>query len=201
MNKQQRIIPALGEMAFPLIGMFYLDWSLYFIVLYYLLDCFANEVFYHVEAKSIFIFHGKKKEDKRFWLRSGIIQSIAFFCVLFIAHFAMISIYPKMNLAQEFWAFLMYTEDLLPIPQVYVLLPLVFLPKYMQYKNEFIVKQKVRTFTLKTYVFARRKAWLLTLALTGLLYSLSFIVQLPPAVWLVFLVLPKLTYDVWIVKN
>lgn len=197
MNKQQKIIQAVGELAFPIIGMFYLDWSLYFIILYYLFDSLANEVFFQVEIKSIYTFKGKKKEDKQRWLRSTISQIFFFVFVSSIAHLAMLNIYPNINRFDEFIAFLMYTEEFLPVPQVYVLLPLILLPKFMNYKNEFVVKQKVRVLTVKRYVFIRRKTWLLTLSLASSLYAISFLLQISPVIGLFLLLLPKFIYDVW----
>lgn len=200
MSKQQKLIQSLGELAFPLIGMFYLEWSLYFIALYYLLDTIANEIFFHVEMKTIYVFHGRKQKDKSVWLLNGSIQLILFIIITFLVHFAIPNIYPKMDVKLEFWKFLMYEEEFMPFPQVYVLLPLVLLPKYMQYKNDFLTKQKQSNFTGKTYTLLRRRAWLLTLALVATLSALSSLVHFPVVIWLFCAVVPKLVYDIWIVK-
>lgn len=201
MTKQQRVLQALGELALPILGLYYLDWSIYFILLYYLLDSFANEIFYHVKIKKIITFNGNQQSDRKTWWVSSIIQTLFFLLLIFIVHVSMFNVYPGIELKKEFWNFLMYEEDLLPFPQVYILLPLVVLTKYIQYKNEFLIRQKFRNTTTQIVTKNSKRVWFFTLSLASFLYGLSFLVQLPETVWLFAIIIPKLFHDLYLSPN
>lgn len=194
MQKKQQIILSLGDILIPLFGLFYLDWSLYFIALYLLFDLLGSYIFYLIKARKR-IAYSRSLEDKNKF-RSGTI-SLAFTLLAIIAatHLFVLNTNPKIDFSQAFVSFLMYIEEPIPLPQFWFLIPLILLPPYQQYKMEFIMRQKFRTTTVNSLTTSFRKDLLFAIAFLGIGIGISYFLVLPSFIWLLGFIILKLVYD------
>lgn len=133
MNKRNTLlIQILGELAIPLMGFFLWNWSLYFILLFYIIEnlfatYFQVETFRKFQAliqkksipldvKQLFIFLG-------FWL----LEVIFIHVFLFLTN-------PSIQFGKEIIDFFMY-EDM-GIPQGFLLIPLLYFASTMKMKQD-----------------------------------------------------------------
>lgn len=133
MNKRNTLlIQILGELAIPLMGFFLWNWSLYFILLFYIIEnlfatYFQVETFRKFQAliqkksiplnvKQVFIFLG-------FWLLEVIFIHVFLFLTNSSIHFG-----------KEIIDFFMY-EDM-GIPQGFLLIPLLYFASTMKMKQD-----------------------------------------------------------------
>lgn len=133
------------EAAIPLAGFFLWNWSLYFIVLFYILDLFSREIVTHFKAKRR--LKHNPVESKKTWVTQGALSLILLGFSLVLIHFFFFLYQPEMNQIMEAKEFWMY-EDL-GIKQGYFLLPLVALTAFAQYRQEFIFTARYKTVQLK----------------------------------------------------
>lgn len=129
--KNQRFIQLIGDIAIPLLGYFWWNWNLYFIVLFFLLDLVFNEIFQWVKAKKIEEAQ-KIKMDKKSFLSLFLLIT-----VICCAHLFFLSYQPTIDFKQEVLNFLSYKD--MGIAQGYILLPLLIFVNYQKYKLEFLV--------------------------------------------------------------
>ena len=133
MNKRNTLlIQILGELAIPLMGFFLWNWSLYFILLFYIIEnlfatYFQVETFRKFQAliqkksiplnvKQVFIFLG-------YWL----LEVIFIHVFLFLTN-------PSIQFGKEIIDFFMY-EDM-GIPQGFLLIPLLYFASTMKMKQD-----------------------------------------------------------------
>ncbi len=133
MNKRNTLlIQILGELAIPLMGFFLWNWSLYLILLFYIIEnlfatYFQVETFRKFQAliqkksipldvKQLFIFLG-------FWL----LEVIFIHVFLFLTN-------PSIQFGKEIIDFFMY-EDM-GIPQGFLLIPLLYFASTMKMKQD-----------------------------------------------------------------
>lgn len=136
------------EAVIPLAGFFLWNWSLYFIVLFYVLDLFSREIVTHFKAKKIWKHNGGNgDESKKKWITQGVLSLILLGFSLALIHFFFLLYQPDMDQIKEAKAFWMYKD--LGIEQGYFLLPLVALTAFAQYRQEFIFTARYKTVQLK----------------------------------------------------
>jgi hypothetical protein len=135
--KNREIQKALLEGIIPVLGFFYWDWGLSFILFFYFLDWIAKETTQHLGARKIDKTQGNGMKT---WKRKG------FFSALFIVLSVSVWIFvlacrdTHFSIQKELLQFLMYKE--MGIPQGFILLPIIFLGVWMTFKFEF-VQQKM----------------------------------------------------------
>lgn len=138
MNKnKQTIIKLLGDVIIPLLGYFLWNWSLYFILLFYIIDLFVTEFLVHLKIKKIKDY--SEKISKKEWLIYG---GISFLCLIILVgmiHLSIKSIHPNIHFFNEIIAFLSYEE--MGLAQGVILLPLIAFMGYTSYKTEFLIPQ------------------------------------------------------------
>jgi len=134
----------LGDAVIPLAGFFFWDWSLYFILLFYLIDLASNEVFLHFKARKIWEY---QQEGKRNWLLSGIGSGLLAIAVICAVHGALFFIEPGIRFGKESYAFWTYEE--LGVQQGYLLVPLVIFAGYQQYKMTFLMPGRFRSIRME----------------------------------------------------
>lgn len=145
MNKRILYIQILLEAALPILGFFMWNWSLYFILLFYLFDLLANELTVQLKAFQINKYHGGRSRID--WLKNAIVSlAILGISVLFI-HIGMRLEHPEIDFIKEAIAFWTYEE--LGIQQGYLFLPLVFYMAYQEYKMLFLMPARYRTVSMK----------------------------------------------------
>lgn len=190
MKNQIRLL-ALGELIIPFLGFFMFEWNLYFIALYYLLDLFCTEIFIWIKIRKVSIFNSEMIPTSKLLYFSFLIILISF-----ISHLLIHLIYDDFDFITEFIEFIKYVEPGFPIPQGYILLPLVFLANYQQYKMLFIFPAKYRTIQSSFILNNRRKALYLLVSFLGIGISVSSFFQLPEIIWLILFAGSKFIYEV-----
>lgn len=121
-KKTAIIIQLLGELTIPLLGYFLWNWSLFFILAYYLIDIlftnyFRNETFRKINKRVL-------KKDQPMDKKSVGFLFVDFFLELVFVHLFIYSLNPNKSIAAEWVNFLLF-EDF-GIPQVIILLPLLY---------------------------------------------------------------------------
>jgi hypothetical protein len=190
MLRRQQLIQAFGELVIPLLGFFWLGWDLYFILLFYLLDIVATEVFYQLKLSKITAFQK---------VESSIIQRISTMGLVLLigvlAHTMILRLYPELVFSKAFMDFLAYEEEGIPIAQGYLLLPLVVIGNYQQYKMFFLVPNRFRTLSVDSLYSSRRNALLAALGGIALVTSVLYFVLIPEIFVLLVFVTGKLWFD------
>lgn len=139
MNKNTTIIIQLiGELVIPLLGFFLWDWSLLFILLFYLLENLFFSYFRIETVREIKkqILKKDQPRNSKILFKSLILWLIE--CVL--VHLFILLIYPNQSLPKEWIKFFMYQD--LGIPQGIILLPLLYFASKMRMKQDVFVSLK-----------------------------------------------------------
>lgn len=145
MNKRILYIQILLEAALPILGFFTWNWSLYFILLFYLFDLLANEFTVQLKAFQINKYQGGRSRIE--WLKNAIVSlAILGISVLFI-HIGVRLEHPEIDFIKEAKDFWTYEE--FGIQQGYLFLPLVFYMAYQEYKMMFLIPARYRTVSMK----------------------------------------------------
>jgi hypothetical protein len=135
-NRIEKISILIGDVALPLMGYFFWDWNLYFILLFFMLDQLARVVFLHWRMKLTELSSTEK--------RNQIIKvGFLFLSEVIIIHTVIFFQNPSIHFLEEFSRFFHYKD--MGIEQGYILFPLVFFGEWMRINNELklnIVGQK-----------------------------------------------------------
>lgn len=179
-NINPKYIQVAGDALIPIAGYFFWNWGLYFILLYYLIDQVANEVFYHIKAKKINQFHAGKEKSN--WIRKGFLSGILLLAVTVLIHLTMLLIQPEINFLAEMRTFWEYKD--FGIAQGYLLLPLIILVGFQRYKLEFIMPAKFRILNQATLWKPHIMALYMLLACVALAFGISSLVVMPELVYI-----------------
>lgn len=190
-----KVVQAIGEAIIPLLGYFYFNWSLYFILLFYFIDLIATEVFTYIKVNKIIAF---QRIGYSFQQRYGklILNSILVIFLILLSHAFIYFQQEGIDFLKAFVAFLAYEEPGFPVPQGYILLPLVIFGNFQQYKNMFVKSNAYRVFSWKKLILSRRRA--LLIGLGGAVLGLIFvqIVVIPSLIYLLLMTVIKFYIDV-----
>ena len=146
MNKRVLYIQILLEAALPILGFFMWNWSLYFILLFYFFDLFANEFTAHLKSYQIKKHQGGN--SKKEWFTNAAVSLGVLGLSMLLMHVGMRLEHPEIDFSKEAIAFWTYEE--LGIQQGYIFLPLVFYMSYQEYKMQFLFPARYRSMTMKT---------------------------------------------------
>lgn len=191
MLKNPALIQAIGEAVIPVLGFFFFEWGLYFILLFYFFDLLATEVFVYIKAQKIARSRSNQSIMKHFVLLSGMTTLL----LLFLSHISMLFIQPNITFYDEFIAFLLYEEAGIPIPQGVILLPLILLGNLQQYTQFFVRPQKHLFFSIDHIYKLRLTALLVGIAGCGLAIGGAVLLHLNETVLLLLLVVSKFFVD------
>lgn len=192
MLKKQVLIQAIGEAVIPLLGFFFFDWGLYFILLFYIADLIITEFFVNIKAKKIVTTN---KGNAKTWRNQAIASTFLVLSIIVLIHVVMRFIDPTIHFQKEFVDFVMYEEAGIPIPQGYILLPLILFGNYQQYKMFFLMTAKHRVLRVKDVFRSRKNALFIALAGIGLAMGLCVLLHLPEIVYLLLIVAGKFFVD------
>lgn len=131
----QKYSQHIAEALIPLLGFYFWNWNWYFILLFYVLDGLAREIVLHLKSKKIFATQGGNSA-RDVWVKFGVKSAVMALVVAFVLHFMYFINHPQVDFGQEFTLFLSYTE--MGIAQGWVLLPLIALNVWTQYKFTFL---------------------------------------------------------------
>lgn len=135
MQTRQLYTRLLSNLLIPVLGFLLWDWSLYFILLFYMLDIVSSEIVVHLKIKKIQQV-GKKTTLKSPSTIYGIISFLFLIATIAELNLGTVLLHPDIDLKGEIWEFITYKE--LGIQQGFLLIPLVGMMAYSSYKMEFI---------------------------------------------------------------
>ncbi|MGJ8660903.1 MAG: hypothetical protein ACSHXL_02600 [Bacteroidota bacterium] len=139
----QKYSQLIAEAIFPILGFYFWDWSWYFILLFYILDVIAKELILHLQSNKIYNTQGGDNNAVT-WKRLGLKSIILSILTLIILHVLQYSRQEDFSVVKEVSAFLGHKE--MGIAQGFILVPLIFLNVWMQYKQGFLkTNQQVKT--------------------------------------------------------
>lgn len=196
MRIQPKYILLVSDAIIPLLGLFVFEWSLYFILLFYLLDLVAREVLTHFKTREIYRVQGLK--SKRKWRLLGIRSGILLLLVITAIHGAVGFLQPGINFWQDARAFWEYEE--FGIQQGYILVPLIAYGSYAQYRMSFLMTGKARSVLLDTLWKQHIIALLLILAGALIGGLIGYFVAVPDALTVCTIVLCSGLYSYFLDK-
>lgn len=199
MKNRINLLTAFGEAAIPLIGLLLFDWGLYFILLFYFIDLISAEVFSYIKVNKVVQFQQLKfpfsAKQGRLLFNTGLVLLI-----LVLSHFAVYFISPNINFYSELIEFIQYEEAGIPIPQGYILIPLVVLGNFQQYKLTFIRSQAYKVVSWKELILSRRKYLYVAVfgCIIGILSGMLF--SIPEYIYILLIVGVKFYIDAFLIK-
>lgn len=193
MNKL-KLIQAVGEAVIPLLGFFYFEWNLYFILLFYFIDLVTTEVFLHLKINQILNFQSVRSFPKK-WKINTIVNSLLVISILVGTHLVIQLLYPEISFEQQFVDFVMYEEAEIPIPQGFILLPIVVFGNYQQYKTMFLRPKMYQRQSWSFLFYSRRRALLVALAGIVACFIIAYFVAIPIVVYLILIIAFKFVVD------
>jgi hypothetical protein len=195
MKLNPKVIQILGDGILPLLGFFYWNWSLYFILLFYFLDLITKEVLLHLKTNKVKIVqhHNESSFNKKWWLKGGLSFFILVLSTVLI-HITIHIIHPEFSASKEIIAFLTYTE--LGIPQGIILVPLIVFMGYVQFKNEFIKPKRYLTLKFEFLWKQHFTSNLMILAGAGLGLGISYFIVIPEWFYVISIVIVSGVYQV-----
>jgi hypothetical protein len=128
------------DLLIPILGFLWWNWSIYFILLFLLLDLAVSEVLVNLKTKKIKSY--SEKVVVKQWVTFGVYSFLLFIISSVAIHIGMKQIRFDINFTDEIYNFLSYKE--MGVAQGIVLIPLVVLMGYSQYKTEFLIPQLFR---------------------------------------------------------
>lgn len=174
MNPKFRYLQVVAEALIPLLGFYFWDWSLYFILLFYFIDLFADLIVSHFKTSKIQQYN---QQGEPGWLKWGLSSGLLFVVSLVSIHTAVWFIFPSIDFWKEAKAFWMYKE--LGIEQGYILVPLVFVMAIQQYKMEFVRLRLFEKQDVNGLWLSKVRAFLAMIGFSGLVVGLSQFIILP----------------------
>jgi hypothetical protein len=131
----QKYSQYLAEALIPLMGYYIWNWGWYFILLFVILDAFAKEVVLHLKSNKIYQTQGGSQSIS-VWKKQGLKSAAISLSILLMVHGVYYIHRINVDFLAEIKSFFAYKE--LGIPQGWVLVPLVFLNVWVQYKFAFL---------------------------------------------------------------
>lgn len=186
MLKRQLYIQLFSNLIIPVLGFWVWKWSLYFILLFYILDIISSEIVNYLKIRKI------KSVQSSVNVPTKTYRNVSFlFLILIIAeiNIGMVLYQPTLNFKHEIWNFLAYKE--MGIPQGFVLIPLVAMMAYTSYKVEFLSLGLFRVMQEKPTWKEHLKERFLLVSFCAILTLIASGYQLPE--WIVLTVILVVT--------
>ncbi len=184
MRVNQKYVQSFGDALIPILGYFFWNWNLYFIVLFYLLDLIASEVFMYFKSKKILQVQGGKWKEN---LIPPFLSLVLLATSVLLVHLSMQCVERGISFEKEIVAFWTYKD--LGIEQGYLLVPLLFIVGFQRFKMEFIAQKQHEKMSMSSMWNAHLKENSILLALLGLVYGITFFWVLPEIVYFICLIL------------
>lgn len=192
---QLKMIQALSELAIPLLGYFWWDWNLYFILLFYVLDLLVSSGFSFVRERKILQY---RQQATPFPTPQLLLTLFLLALIVFIALQAFFQLIPAFDPLAETWKFLAYKE--LGIPQGILLVPLVVYAGYVQYRMHFLLPAKYNTQTIRQVRKTHFNTLLLALAAAALWLGSTYLFAGPELLYVVLLIAGATAYRTLVLR-
>lgn len=194
MRLNPKVIQIVGDGILPLLGFFYWNWSLYFILLFYFLDLITKEVLLHFKTSKVKIVqHHNESSFNKKWMMTGAFSFFILTLSIVLIHITIQIIHPDFSASKEIIAFLTYTE--LGIPQGIILVPLIVFMGYVQFKNEFIKPKRYLSLKFEFIWKQHFTSNLMILAGAGLGLGISYFIVLPEWFYVIAIVIVSGVYQ------
>lgn len=188
-QQQLKFIQAGSDLIIPLLGYFIWNWSLFFIVLFLLLDFVVFTILSFLKDQKVQRF---KTQSYQFPMQQLGITLGLFLITLAVMNQGFIWHSSGFNIAQETLDFLATKE--MGIPQGILLLPLIALGSYMQFKTQFLLHRAYERTSTQAIWKIQHQTNILVLAATILLVALVYFLKLPDWVYLLLITLGSMSY-------
>jgi len=186
---QQQIL----EVAFPLLGYFFWDWSLLIIVVFYLLDFLASQIMYSRRlAKIISVFNEKLNG---ILILSILTSALFVLIIIFMTHSFFETQYLLLNKSLNS-ELITFAKD-----ELWYLFPIILLSYYMMDKMMFYMPKRFFNFSVRLYFKKNILANLIAILLIGLGLYLYTVINPSDLVAIIGIVLIKLGFDFGIKKQ
>jgi hypothetical protein len=191
MKLNPKVIQAIADAAIPLLGYFLWEWSLYFILLFYILDLVAAEIIAHLSTRKIREYRGSQETDIKRPIFSFFLLLIFGLLLHVFAGVAVQGIDFKKE-ALGFW----FYEDM-GIPQGYVFVPLIVFVAIQRYRMEFLMRGKFRTTTLSAFWSQHFRVYFMLIGGVGMLVGIAHLIPLPELVYVLTAVGVTTAYTIY----
>ena len=185
-----KIIQLIGDAVIPLVGFFWWNWSLYFIVIFYLLDYLSNEVILNLKSKKITTF---QEIDSKIWIKKASLSFLLFLLGIVLVHLSMKILHPQIDFYTEFIEFLSYKD--MGIAQGYFLIPLIALVGFQRYKMEFLMPARFKTQTIPTLWASHFKMQFILIGCVAFTIGFQSFIALPEIVYIIGIVVVTSVYQ------
>jgi hypothetical protein len=197
MSPKFKLISSLGELIIPILLFYWWKWDLHYILLFVYIDISAALVMAYLKERKVISTQKKYSANPNGLVILKYIGVVLLSVILF--EWMIARLYPEMQLWQSFLNFLL--EEELGMPQIALLLPLLFLVNFQQYNMLFIRTQQYRMVPLELLQNTHLYTWFLFLASSVLCLVLSFIIQAPVDIFLFLILASKLISDLLILPK
>ena len=187
MNKQTVfIIQLIGELAIPLLGYFLWDWSLLFILLFYLIENLFFSFFRIETVREIKKLVLKKDQPSDLKLQFKSLYLWVIECVL--VHLFILVIYQNLSVTNEWIHFFMYQD--LGVPQGIILLPLLYFASRMKMKQDIFltIKNMKSADELNQLTINFKQSWT-AIGVWGILIGINFFMTIDELINLSFVLI------------
>lgn len=177
MNQQSRYIQLIGDLSIPLLGYYFWDWNIYFILFFYILDVLISTAFTFVKTQKI-----NQHQQTKEWplIHIGLII-LGYLITFFLLYYLIYLIYPKTDLGSQFEQFLMHKD--MGLPQWILLFPLLIFGGYSMYRMTFLMPKAYETAQIHSLWHEHIKVFLLIIAIIGFLLGISTWIVFPDWVY------------------
>lgn len=186
---QLKLIQALSDLIIPLLGYFVWDWSLFFIVLFLLLDWVVFSVISFLKDRKVQTF---KTNAYRFPIKQLNLTLGVFLITLAVVNRGFEWHSASFEIARETLDFICTKE--FGIPQGILLLPLIALGSFMQFKTQFILTNAFKITPLASVWKLHHQTNIAVLIASILLATIVFFVRLPDYTYVFLIVVGSMTY-------
>jgi hypothetical protein len=190
-----KLVQALSELVIPLLGYFWWDWSLYFILLFYVLDLLVSASFSFVRERKIGHY---RQQPLHFQPKYLLLTVLLITLLFFICLQALLQLDPTFDVGAATWKFLTYKE--LGIPQGILLVPLVIYTGYAQYRMNFLLTGRFSTQTIKEVWRTHFNTLLLALAAAALWFGSTFLFAGPELLYILLLIAGATAYRTFVLR-
>jgi hypothetical protein len=135
MNPQSQKIQLLADLVLPLVGYYFWGWNIYFILFFFVLDVVAQIYFAFLKSQKI-----TKFQHVKYPILHMIFSLIGYGISGVLLVYSLPFIVKGSDFHKEFSSFLSYKE--MGVPQLILLLPLILVGGYMNYKVTFLLPKK-----------------------------------------------------------
>lgn len=187
MNKRTAfIVQLIGELVIPLLGYFLWDWSLLFILLFYLIENLFFSYFRIETVRQVKKTVWKKEQPRELKLFS---KSFTLWTIEFIlVHLFIVVIYSNQSIIKEWVDFFMYQD--LGIPQGIILLPLIYISSRMKMKQDVMltIRNLKSAEELNHMTVSFKHSWI-SIGIWGILIGLNYFISINEILNLSFVLL------------